>query len=323
MKLKTLALAGVGALALSAAAIGTASAEPSGTPQFRALSGVGSDTTQDALNGLSEVVVDATGTKLVGSYNATGGGNVKTKAAGCDFARPNGSGAGRNALLASLAPGSATAGCLDFSRSSSLNLAPTPAGQGLTYIPFGIDALTFAITSGSSIPRDLTTAELTAIYRCEVPGVNPLLPQSGSGSRQSWLQQLGLTETTKGACVRDVNNGTPVQEHDGRALTGTTDIVPFSVSQFLAQTFGAQTDRRGRATLGVIDGKPPLLLNTQAAGTREVYNVVPTAKLGTSPSSDVFVGPSSRVCAATTTIQRFGFGLNPNCGSTTQQTPTS
>ena len=323
MKLKTLALTGVGALALSAAAIGTASAEPSGAPQFRALSGVGSDTTQDVVNGLSDVVVDSAGTKLIGSYNAVGGGTVKTKATGCEFARPNGSGAGRNALLASLAPGSATAGCLDFSRSSSLNLAPTPSGQGLTYIPFGIDTLTFAITNGSSLPRDLSTAELTAIYRCEVAGVNPLLPQSGSGTRQSWLQQLGLTETTKGACVRDVNNGTPVQEHDGRALTGTTDIAPFSVSQYLAQTFGAQTDRRGRSTLGVIDGKPPLLLNSQAAGTREVFNVVPTAKLGTSPTSDVFVGPSSRVCAATTTIQRFGFGLNPNCGSTTQQTPTS
>lgn len=323
MKLKNLALTGAAAIALSSVAIGSASAEPNGAPAFRALSGVGSDTTQEVLGGLSDVIRDGSGTKLIGSYNATGGGQVKTKATNCEFARPNGSSAGRAALLASLTPGSATAGCLNFARSSSLNLNATPTGQGLTYVPFATDALTFAISSSSSLPRDLTTAELTAIYKCEVAGLNPLLPQSGSGTRSSWLSQLGLTETTKGACVKDTNNGASVQEHDGRAITGAADIAPFSVSQYIAQSFGAQTDRRGRATLGVIDGKLPLLLNTNAAGARQVYNIVPTANLESSPSKEVFVGPQSEVCKATTTIQRFGFGLAANCGSTTQQTPTS
>lgn len=323
MKLTKIALTGAAAVALSAVAIASASAEPQGSPQFRALAGAGSDTTQEVVNGLSEVIKDASGTKLIASYNAEGGGNIKTRATGCEFARPNGSGSGRAALIQSLTPGSPTAGCLDFSRSSSLSLAPTPAGQGLTYIPFAIDALTFAVSSSSTIPRDLTTAELTAIYRCEVPGLNPLLPQAGSGSRSSWLTQLGLTETTKGACVKDVNNGASVQEHDGRAITGPNDIAPFSVSQYIAQSFGAQTDRRGRATLGVIDGKLPLLLNTDAAGTRQVYNVVPTANLGVDPTKSVFVGPTSSVCTNAATIQRFGFGINAKCGDTTQQTPTS
>lgn len=326
MKLKTLAFTGVAGLALSAAVASTASAEPSGPPPFRALAGVGSDTTQEVVQGLSDVVVDANGTKVIGNYFATGGGSIQTKAdARCTLPRPNGSGSGRAALLTSLAPNSPTAGCLDFARSSSLNLAATPQGQGLTYVPFAIDALTFAVSTSSNLPRDLSTAELTAIYRCDpaFAGINPLLPQSGSGTRQSWLQQLGLTETTKGACVRDVNNGTPVQEHDGRAITGVNDLAPFSISQYLAQTFGAQTDRRGRATLGVIDGKAPLLLNPNTAGTREVFNVIPTARIGQAPTSTTFVGPQSRVCAATSTIQRFGFALNPNCGSTTQQTPTS
>lgn len=323
MKIKTLALAGAAGMVLSVAAAGVAIADPNGAPTFRALAGVGSDTTDFVMQGLSDVVVDGSGTKLLGSYNALGTPTIKTKATGCEFARPNGSSAGRSALLASLAPGSSTAGCLDFARSSSLNLAATPAGQELTYIPFATDSLTYAVSAGSTLPRNLTLDEVKAIYRCEVTGINPLIPQSGSGTRQSWLQLVGLTETTKGACVKDTNNGAPVQEHDGRAITGPNDIAPFSVSQYIAQSFGAQTDRRGSATLGALDGKLPFTLNTDTTGARKVYNILPTAKLSTQPTQDVFVGPSSKVCTATSTIQRFGFAVASDCGSTTNRTPTS
>lgn len=322
MKIQTLALVGAAALALSAAAIGSASAEPNGAPTFRDLAGVGSDTTQEVLNGLSDVVVGADGTtKLIASYNAFGGGNIKTKATGCEFARPNGSGSGRNALLASLTPGSATAGCVDFSRSSSLNL--TSASTQLTYIPFAVDSLTYAISTSSTIQRDLTLDQVKAIYRCEVAGINALIPQSGSGTRESWLKLMGITETTKGACVKDTNNGQPVQEHDGRAITGPQDIAPFSVAQYIAQTFGAQADRRGTSTLGAIDGKVPLLLNTDTPGARSVYNVIPTSKETTSPWAETFVGSTSKICSAKTTIQRFGFGLSPECGSVTNRTATA
>ena len=323
MKLKTLALAGVAGLALSAAAIGTASAEPNGAPQFRALSGVGSDTTQEVVNGLSDVIKDSNNAKILGSYFATGGGTIQTKAGtNCVIPRPNGSGSGRAALVKSLTPGDATAGCIDFARSSSISLAATGAGREITYVPFAIDALTYAINSGSSIPRNLTLADLKSIYRCEVPGINPLIPQAGSGTRSSFLTLLGITDTAadRPACIKDVNNGQPVQEHDGRAISGVNDIAPFSISQFIAQSFGAQTDRRGSATLGALDGKSPFLLNTNATGTREVFNIVPTAKLTTEPIRTVFVGPSSLVCTNGAEIQRFGFGINPNCGSTTQQT---
>lgn len=325
MKLKTLALAGAAGLALSAAAVGAASAEPSGSPAFRSLSGVGSDTTQDVVNGLSDVVTDAGGTKLIGSYNATGGGTIQTKStSACSFARPNGSGAGRNALLKSLTPGDSTFGCLDFARSSSLNLAATPSGQGLTYIPFAVDAVTYAVASGSTIPKNLTKADLTAIYTCQVPSIpKPFLPQAGSGTRAFWLAQLGLTETTKGACVTDVTaSGASIQEHDGRVLTAPDQIVPISVAQFIAQSFGVITDVRGSAQLGSIDGVPPIALNTSFGVKRDVYNVVPTARLGAAPTQEVFVGPNSKVCAASGTIQRYGFGVNPNCGATTNQTPT-
>ena len=324
MKIKTIALAGDVGVALSAGAIGAANAEPNGTPTYRALAGVGSDTTQDVVNGLSDAVLGSDGTKLIASYNATGGGNIQTKAdAKCTLPRPNGSGAGRTALLKSLTPGDATAGCLDFARSSSLNLAATPQGQGLTYIPFAVDAVTYATASGSTIPRNLTQAQLVAIYQCQVPEIKPLLPQAGSGTRAFWLAQLGLTETTKGSCVADtVGSNVSVQEHDGRVLTAPDQIVPFSVAQYIAQSFGAITDVRGSAQLGAVDGITPVALNTAFGIKRDVYNVVPTANIGTAPTSDVFVGPQSKVCTNTAVIQKYGFGTNANCGSTTNQTPT-
>lgn len=325
--LKTLAVTGIAGLAASAVLGSSAFAEP--TPSGpRALAGVGSDTTQDVLNALSEVVVAGDGTKLIASYDATGGGTVTTKsAAGCTFARPNGSGAGRTALLKSLNPSDPTFGCLDFARSSSLNLAPTDVS--LTYVPFAVDAVSYAVTSSSSIPKDLTKARLAAIYRCEDPAVPaPLLPQAGSGTRAFWLAQMGLTETTKGACVVDAKAGVPVQENSGAPITGATDIVPFSVAGYLAQSNGAANDTRGTAVLGSVDGVTPTtgspaVLNPAFGIKRSVYNVIPTAKTGTAPTSDVFVGSGSKVCQQTAVIQRLGFGLSPQCGATTDQTPTT
>lgn len=327
--LKLFAAAGLTGLAATVGVSSLAYAEP--TPAGpRALSGVGSDTTQDVLNALSEAVLAADGTKQIASYDATGGGTITTKAsANCTFPRPNGSGAGRAALLKALNPSDPTFGCLDFSRSSSLTLTPTE--QGLTYIPFAVDAVSYAVTSGSSIPKNLTKAQLTAIYRCEDPTVPaPLLPQSGSGTRAFWLQQLGLTETTKGACVVDSKSGTSVQENDGRFVTGAQDIVPFSVAAYVAQSNGAATDTRGVAELGSVDGVSPTngtgnmrSLNTDFGIKRSVYNVLPTARLGTAPTSEVFVGAGSKVCQQTAVIQRLGFGLASDCGSTTNRTPTT
>lgn len=318
-----LALTGITGIAISAVLGSVASAEPNGAPTYRTLSGVGSDTTQDVVNGLSEVVKGADGTKLIGSYNAFGSSTVQTKAdAKCNINRPAGSGAGRNALIASLNPSSPTAGCIDFARSSSLSLAQTPDGAGLTYVPFGVDAVTYAVSGASSIPKNLSKDQLKGIYRCDFfPQIKPLLPQSGSGTRAFWLAQLDLTETTKGSCIADQKDGKALQENDGRVITAPDEIAPFSVAQYIAQSFGVADNIRGTAQLGSIDGIPPVALNTGFGIKRDVYNVVPTAKLGASPYSDVFVGGDSQVCKQTTIIQSYGFGVNPNCGSTTNRTP--
>lgn len=353
MKVKTFAKAmgaGLGAAAALFAAAGPAAADPA-DGDYRVLAGAGSDTTQDVLNGLGEVVVSGGG-KVIASYDARGSATIKTKATGCEFPRPNGSTAGRTALRASegenggVFQGANVVGCVDFARSSSYPNAssPTPTGS-YTYVPFGVDAVTYAINTNSDLPLNLTLNQLRGIYQCTITQINgvpvtPLLIQSGSGTRQFWLQQMQITEAEIAAgdypCLEDLGN--TVQEHDGTVLTGHNEyLLPYSIAQYLAQsraqqiedTTGVQVvDRRGEAILGSVDGVSP----TNAAGNlnidfpvaRDVYNVVPTADLASAAIDQTFTGADSLVCQADETIQLFGFGfratavdaLHNACGAT-------
>lgn len=342
---------------------GTAFADPTGTPAFRKLVGVGSDTTEEVMNALSEaIVVDPDGAgpeaaqKVLGSYNSTGGAfDAKDPAAlpagatSCNYAaftpspnnngpgvRANGSSAGRARLLESLNVAAGTSAgdprqrCLDFARSSSLN--QNAATVNLTYIPFALDGLTYAVRGDSSISRQLTLADLKTIYQCGAGAAFlPLLPQAGSGTRSSWLSLIGLTEATVGGCVKDVYTDPAdgiiktVQEHDGRALVDKKMIVAYSAAQYSAQAVGAIEDRRGRAVLGGINGIPSQGPNPGGAGARLMYNVVPTARVTSSDPADallkqVFVGPNAEVCKQPQVIARSGFGPITNCGDTSKTT---
>lgn len=319
---------GLAMISLGAVA-GTASADPVGTPTQRALAGVGSDTTYNVVNGLSEVVTIG-GVKQIASYDPIPSTSLISPkaAANCqNLTRPNGSGAGRTALINSLTPGNAIEGCYDFGRSSSLTLtAVATATGGLTYIPFGVDAFTYAVAKDSAIPRDLSLNDVKSIFRCEVPEYQPYIPQSGSGTRSYWLAQMGITETqvlNTYTCIKDVKNGSIIQEHDGRVLTKSNEIAPFSIANYVAQGAGVQTDLRGIADLGNMDAKSSLNPTTTSTLKRDIYNVIPTSKLAVAPWSTVFVGGSSLVCTNTETIIKYGFGLNASCGSTTNQTPLS
>jgi ABC-type phosphate transport system substrate-binding protein len=323
-------LAGVAGVGLLAFGAGTAQADPIGSPagNTRPLVGVGSDTTQGVMNALSNVVT-VNGQKVIASYDATGSATIATTtAANCSaIARPNGSGAGRTALLNAL--GATGAPCLTFARSSSLTLtASTPA---LTYVPFAVDAVTYVIAPNSSLPRSMSLTDLHGIYTCDPNyvgtgpnyAVHALLPQAGSGTRSFWEATVGITEAdvvaNKYPCISDTKNGKPIEEHDGRVLDANS-IAPFSIAQFIAQGSGTLADLRGTAVLGNINGTPSLLLNTGSAATREVYNVIPTSKVAVSPYSDVFVGANSGICQQSAVIKSYGFGVDPSCGDTSKST---
>jgi ABC-type phosphate transport system substrate-binding protein len=322
--------AGLG-LAFTGLGLGTAFADPNGDPQFRQFAGVGSDTTEEVMQALSDVVV-VNGTKVLGSYNATGSTPIKTKANGCEIPRPNGSGQGRTALQTSLsANGGQGDGCVQFARSSSARGSFTsPAGQPkLAYVPFARDAVAFSVTATSNIPRKLTLTQLQAIYRCTETGggtYRPLLPQNGSGTRSFWIEKMYGSATANLAdfpCVVD-NAG---QEHDGRILDDNS-IVPFSIAQYIAQAGGTSQDKRGRAVLGQVDNNQPILLNGNYSSlTRNVYNIIPEAATGLASDgttrtitnaeyAQVF-GTTGQICtgAGLSTIQQFGFGAIGQCGT--------
>lgn len=319
-KLLTIAVGGVGAASLVlAATLPTAQADPVGPPEYRALAGMGSDTTMDLMNALSQVVT-VDGVKVIASYNAIPDGPpVTTKDPATDpqcvdYPRANGSSGGRDALQRSLQAGD---NCLQFARSSSGRGGKTTEIP-MAWVPYATDNLTFAVNAFGTVPTQLTKDEIVSIFKCENSSFQPALVQVDSGTRSSWLKYVGINEDeiaagTYPCLVPEADGGTfpgPLpQEHDGRTLKAN-QIMPYSASVYQAQMWKSANDRRGDAVLGVIDGVAPTVNNTAFSGVRDVYNIIPAAKADdpTSLEYQVFVGPNSLICQAKPTINLQGFG---------------
>ena len=268
-------------VAVSLIGVSVANADPTPLPgNARPLQGVGSDTTEEVMNGLADVIVDGSNNKLISSWNAKGSAGFQTRPSGCNYTgnngessylegrRANGSGSGQQALRDAFTSGKATFGCLDFSRSSS---SPSAANLGTVEVKalaLGTDSLTFALNRATVIPRQMTKQNLIDAYHCNFGGFTSgawkaLIPQAGSGTRSSWLGKVGLTEAdlTNPAslpCVTDqADLGTrgganPLQEHDLRSLNSTS-IAPVSVAQWVSMMGGGvDTDLRGASMLGTI-----------------------------------------------------------------------
>jgi len=321
---------------VAAGAMGTASADPTSTP--RLLNGIGSDTTAEVMNGISKLAAGSN----IASWDAVGSTTFDTGNSGCtSVARANGSSAGRTQLIAD------SAGCTQFARSSSFS-----ANENLTYYPFAVDGLDFAVTQNSSIPKTLTKAELVSIYSCGVSGYVPVLPQVGSGTRGDWLKYLfsgsdafpptGVTDTS---CYLGLGTTGLPEEHDGRSLT-STQIAPYSSAKWVSQMTATVSDKRGKSVLGIItDGavsQSPVVTNSNFSSVRTVNNVIRradataiAATFGTDNIANTtddavaegsltptqialkraFVGPNSIVCANAGTLTNYGFMPIPSGAS--------
>ncbi|MFF4565936.1 Ig-like domain repeat protein [Streptomyces sp. NPDC001435] len=335
-----------------------ASADPTPAGTFRQLVGVGSDTTQDVLNALAGDTVNGTGYSATAVKSTSGAGlasydaiepgtgstssTIITRSGGPSFLRPNGSGKGRFALSASLtgdkfpdSNGVSTKGQVDFARSSG---GPSASGTALTYIPMARDAVGVAVR-GAGIDN-LTVAQLHDIYTGVLTQVNghtvhPKIPQSGSGTRNFFLNAIGVA-------AGDVPADIPaVQENQGNAaLTEDGALVPFSVGSWIAQNNGVAPDySKDSVTAGghlasvqlpgdtgatspvtTVNGKiaPVNAYYENATFGRDVYNVVPSRAID--PTSiffdkdlyDVFVTSGSHTAKlasddAEKVIASFGF----------------
>jgi ABC-type phosphate transport system substrate-binding protein len=176
--------------------------------------------------------------------------------------RPNGSGAGVGALIADATGGAGyeglPLGSIQMARMSRLpnsteenNCLPTSSCGGLHVYQIATDNLAIASRAsafgGTNAPAGLSAQELVGIYQCtttawnQLPGnsagstdtIHPLIPQSGSGTRNFFLADLqaanGGTAITLGSCVRTV------EEHDPTGIyadpTPQDAIEPFSTGK--------------------------------------------------------------------------------------------
>jgi ABC-type phosphate transport system substrate-binding protein len=160
------------------------------------------------------------------------------------------------------------------------------------------------------------------------------IPQPGSGTRSFWATQMGFTNGSPPACVHDHSEVTNalIEEHNGLVVAGDADgITPFSIAQFISQQNG-HNDRRHNAVIHSLNGIAPRTggqtgtLNTAYPITREVYNVVPFAKVTPGAGQDatltaLLAGSSSKLCGLSLLIHSFGFAtletapLGHTCGA--------
>ena len=218
---------------------------------------------------------------------------------------------------------------------------------------FAIDAVSYATLQSTTVSKQLNIADLKAYYTANgTPGSTacirkqPLIPQGGSGTRGFWAGVIGVTDTALtdprvgtpgfwGTCVRDTVGGTSIEEHNGSFLTNGQALVPFSVAQFISQAGGvAPNDLRGNASLGSIDwssasgtanvSSPVVLQQSYGAGTRTVYNFVAKdavvagnvagTNIPVNPTIATTFGQGGTLCSNSALIARYGFGVDPNCG---------
>jgi phosphate transport system substrate-binding protein len=190
-----------------------------------------------------------------------------------EVTRPNGSGAGRDALLASVQAGD---GCIDVARSSSgpraIGTAPGSDLTSFEYYAYALDAVG-ATTASTHIPadHDLTLAELQGIYNCTITNwsaiggtagpIQRYWPQAGSGTRtfaQSDLLGFDPTTISSASCpavkLSQENTGAQIVANGDQA----TAVYVYSVANWVAMSKGTITDDRGGQGFFDLNGLSPV-----------------------------------------------------------------
>jgi len=240
--------AGVSTAALVAASLSLAAPAladpPAGyAPAASDVIGVGSDTSEFALNYLADGNAGVPGynasnpaNKLV-SWNAlppAGAAATINLPSNPAAPRPNGSGNGKKALY-----GAGNVADVDFARSSSA-LDATEKQAGLQAFPFAKDSLALATAKTTNAPTSISAADMVRIYSGAVtnwsqlggaPGViEPKIPQSGSGTRSFFNAQL--QSANGGNAVTLAGTVVEVQEHDPSQIQSNPNAVaPFSIGR--------------------------------------------------------------------------------------------
>ena len=293
------------------------------------------------------------------------GGSVVLRAGTKPVVRPNGSGAGAGALINDSTPGGydkLPTGSIQFARMSRLpnsteegNCGVGSTCGGLHVYQFATDDLAIArVATGFNGPAGLSKAELIGIYTCQyrhwndLPGnsggstdaIDPLIPQSGSGTRNFFLQDLtdanGGTTVSPGTCVRTV------EEHDPTGIYADPHpadaVEPFSTgkialinSGYFANgvNYSGSNSPNGAYTPGflTVEKGTPVDGNANYRSTRGLYFVVrqedvtsttPMQPGGTQNyTAALFTDPQSAIRSASGQAEITAAGFTPafvDCG---------
>lgn len=253
---------------------------------------------------------------------------------------------------------------LDFARSSATPATPvlsTDPNNKLTFVPFARDAVGVGYQSHVTTPgtndasvTDLSTAALRFIYSSASTGtftgsgytisagsgatdpvytdtstsktriLQPVVPQSSSGTRKFFLSAIGVSAI--GSWVTDA--GEP--ENNATVLDQDGELVPFSAAQWIAQKNGAAPSTFGGthgADVTLLDlngvspvtGSSPLAPNPSFFGSpnstpsatfaRDTYVVVPTANYSSQISNIHLLGRESYLDGTGThyVVEDYGF----------------
>ena len=229
-------------------------------------------------------------------------------------APPNGSGAGKTAVLGSGGAAPANS-CNDIGRSSA---SPGTEAATTEYWAFALDAVDWVRFAGNATPS-LTKAQLQSIYVCDSVTKKPAvtdwsgitgsgvtgaikryIAQSSSGTGKFFAKYVTGSETSLNTNCADGSSvqATPgdttdyralvTQENDNRAIATAdkaTSIYYMSYGQWYAQSKSVLADLRNGAVLGAINvsgvlSKPSAAtINTTATrfpATRYLYNILDT-----------------------------------------------
>jgi ABC-type phosphate transport system substrate-binding protein len=352
------AVVGVAVVALAGIGVGSAFADPYATPKDTDIVGVGSDTLTPLYDGGVSVkdpgtfVTDYNATSPahdLWSWDATGSTNIVTKPGCAAIARPDGSSAGITALNANVKLSNGDY-CIDYARSSRAPKAIVSGTNGPdAFAVLAGDAITWSSPAPkagqtSPVPSTLTIADMTDIYSCTKTNwddfsggksatIVPVLPQTSSGTRSTFLADLGHgvnNPLVPGPCVVNGSNSTGlIEENTGVAAapfgntvqfdpSGTpavADIFPYSVGDFIAQGSG-EGSYNGRTIGGhtTADFKHGVLV------LHDVSGVAPTSTDNTAPySKATVINP-----AFTSALRRILYNVVRNAGTTTApKFPTS
>ena len=248
---------------------------------------VGSDTTQEVmgaiLNGTGQYNVKAQQptalTVPADAPSCTVAQTYHTPAGAGEVLAPNGSGAGRNALIAEeTAAAGSPRGCIDIARSSG---GPRGVGAGkdtatMQYYAFAMDSVS-VVSPSLAAPGTISQADLLKVYNCtftdwsQLPGggtgpIQRYIPQAGSGTRTFFISDMlgGFDPTTISSASCPAVNQSFEENQATQVLPADHEkaILPYSTGQWIFQA-----NNRLNPSIDVRNGAKVIGQTTTGVGT--------------------------------------------------------